>query len=97
MCWLPGPVVLFIETRIYFMEITLNLFATLSRYMPRKAKGNSCTIEVNEGTRIRELLEGLKIPAKEVKLVFLNGGQAKGDEILKDGDRVGVFPPLGGG
>jgi sulfur carrier protein ThiS len=79
------------------MEVTLNLFATLSRYMPHKAKGNSCTIEVDEGTGVSELLQGLKIPAKEVKLVFLNGLHAKGDEILKDGDRVGVFPPLGGG
>ncbi len=79
------------------MEITLNLFATLSRYMPTKAKGSPCTIELDEGTRVRDLLEGLRIPAKEVKLVFLNGVHAMGDEILKDGDRIGVFPPIGGG
>jgi molybdopterin converting factor small subunit len=79
------------------MEVTLNLFATLSRYMPKKAKSNSCTIKIDEGTRVRELVEGLKIPGEKVKLVFLNGVHTKGDEILKDGDRVGVFPPLGGG
>ena len=49
------------------MEVTLNLFATLSRYMPKKAKGNPCTIELDEGTRVRDLLEGLKIPGKKVK------------------------------
>jgi molybdopterin synthase sulfur carrier subunit len=79
------------------MEVTLNLFATLSRYMPKNVTGSSCTIELDEGTRVRELLERLRIPAKEVKLVFLNGVHAKGDEILKGGDRVGVFPPIGGG
>lgn len=79
------------------MEVTLNLFVTLSRYMPHKAKGRSRTLEVDEGTRVRDLLEGLKIPAKMVRLVFLNGVHSKGDEILKDGDRVGVFPPIGGG
>ena len=79
------------------MEITLNLFATLSRYMPDKAKGNPCTVEVGEGTRVGDLLKKLKIPDNELKLVFLNGVHARGDEILKDGDRVGIFPPIGGG
>ena len=79
------------------MEVTLNLFATLSRYLPTKAKGSPCTIELDEGTRVRGLLAGLKIPARNMKLVFLNGVHATGDEILKDGDRIGVFPPIGGG
>jgi len=79
------------------MEVSLNLYATLSRYMPKKPPGRLCTIEVEEGTRVRDLLKALKIPAKKAKLVFLNGVHSKGDEILKEGDRVGVFPPIGGG
>jgi sulfur carrier protein ThiS len=79
------------------MEIELNLFATLKRFMPNKAKGNSWNISINEGTKVRELLEQLKIPTDAVKLVFLNGIHANGDETLKDGDRVGAFPPIGGG
>jgi molybdopterin converting factor small subunit len=27
----------------------------------------------------------------------LNGIHARGDEVLKDGDRVGAFPPVAGG
>jgi len=83
--------------KLSIMEIKLNLFATLARYMPNKAKGNSCIVEVGEGTRVEDLLRALKIPANEIKLVFLNGVHARGDEILKDGDRVGIFPPIGGG
>ncbi|UCF72651.1 MAG: MoaD/ThiS family protein [Deltaproteobacteria bacterium] len=79
------------------MKVRLNLFASLARYMPNKAKGNSWTVEISEGTRVRELLEQCKIPKDTVKLVFLNGVHANGDEILNDGDRVGVFPPIGGG
>jgi molybdopterin synthase sulfur carrier subunit len=89
----------FYESRrkLSIMEIKLNLFATLARYMPDKAKGNSCTVEVGEGTRVGDLLRELKLPANEIKLVFLNGVHARGDEILKDGDRVGIFSPIGGG
>ena len=79
------------------MKVELNLFASLKGYLPPKAKGNPCTVEVGEGTKVRGLLEQLKIPAHAVKLVFLNGVHARGEEVLKDGDRVGVFPPVAGG
>jgi len=79
------------------MKVKLNLFASLARYMPTKAKENSWTVETGEGTKVRELLEQFGIPTDAVKLVFLNGVHASGDETLNDGDRVGVFPPIGGG
>jgi len=79
------------------MKVELNLFASLKRYMPYKGNGSCCTVEISEGTKVRRLLEQLQIPAHAVKLVFLNGVHARGDEILKDGDRVGVFPPVAGG
>jgi sulfur carrier protein ThiS len=79
------------------MKIELNLFATLKRYIPDEVKGNSWKISISEGTKVRELLEQVKIPTDAVKLVFLNGIHANGNETLKDGDRVGVFPPIGGG
>ena len=79
------------------MKIQLNLYASLARYLPHKGKGNPCTLELVDGTTIDEVLTLLKIPSNVVKLLFLNGVHAAGDEILKEGDRVGVFPPIGGG
>jgi molybdopterin synthase sulfur carrier subunit len=79
------------------MEVKLNLFATLKRFIPDEVKGSSWNISISEGTKVRELLEQLKIPTDAVKLMFLNGIHSNGNEILKDGDRVGVFPPIGGG
>ena len=79
------------------MKIQLNLYASLTRYLPHEGKANSCTVSLSDGTTVGELLRQLEIPSDAVKLVFLNGVHATGDEILKDGDRVGVFPPIGGG
>ena len=79
------------------MKVELNLFASLKRYMPHNGKETSSTVEIREGTTVRGLLEQFKIPTHAVKVVFLNGVHARGDEILKDGDRVGVFPPVAGG
>ena len=79
------------------MKIELRLYATLSALTPQKTDGDSCEIEVAEGTTVRNLLEALKVPRENVKLVFLNGVHANGDEILRGGDRVGVFPAVAGG
>jgi molybdopterin synthase sulfur carrier subunit len=80
------------------MKVDLRLFASLARYMPvRRSDGQSEMAEVAEGTTIRELLEQLNVPIGTVKVIFLNGIHAKGDEVLKEGDRVGVFPPVAGG
>ena len=80
------------------MKIDLKLFAPFARYMPDHGDGGSQNgTETRDGITVSELLEELKVPADEVKIVFLNGVHAKGDEILQEGDRLGVFPPVAGG
>ena len=80
------------------MKIQLNLFASLSRFLPVPPKsGFSNLLEVSEGTTIGSLLTDLKVPADLPKIIFLNGLHAEATTVLKDGDRVGVFPPLAGG
>ena len=78
------------------MKIELRLYASLSRYMPEQWRG-SPTVEVEEGVTANALLESMKVPLEAVKVIFLNGVHARGDEVLRDGDRVGVFPPVAGG
>jgi len=80
------------------MKIELSLFASLGQYAPEKTGGHSSRLlEVAEGTTITGLIKGLKLPVDKVKMIFLNGLHATGDEVLNDGDRVGVFPPVAGG
>ncbi len=92
-----------IRIEIYFsvgeerMKIELKLYASLRCHMPEETGGNPCMLEVDEGTSVGEFLEHLKVPDDAVKIIFLNGVQAEGNEILKEGDRLGVFPPVAGG
>ena len=80
------------------MRIELRLYASLARFMPDEKGGSGAnTLEVDEGTTISDLLEALKVPPNAVKLIFLNGIHAQGDQVLNDGDRVGIFPPVAGG
>ncbi len=80
------------------MKIELKLYASLGRYLPQAVlEKRQNYLEVGEGTTIKTLLENLKVPLETVKLIFVNGVHAKDDEVLKDGDRLGVFPPVAGG
>ncbi len=73
--------------------ITIKLFATLKKYLPASAEHYS----INPGVSVGELLGELQIPASQAKLIFINGKKGDSDTILNGGDRIGIFPPVGGG
>ena len=79
------------------MKVEINLYATLARYLPQDVIDNNRLIDVREGSTIEELLLVLNVPDTQVKLIFLDGVRASKKEILKEGSRIGVFPPVGGG
>ncbi len=79
------------------MKIEVNLYATLSQYIPGGNKGPTHVVEVREGATVSELLQQLGVPEKSVKLIFLDGKHSDLDAVLKEENRLGVFPPVGGG
>ena len=75
------------------IEIELKLFATIAKYLPQSAE----PFTVEEGATVDQVVSNLNIPENEVKLIFVNGRQQRGDYTLCNGDRLGIFPPVGGG
>ncbi len=73
--------------------IDLKLYATLNKFLPDSAEN----YPVEEGATVLSLIEALGIPQREAKLVFINGVRRGVDTVLKGGERVGIFPPVGGG
>lgn len=76
------------------MRINLSLYASLASRLPEKCTGNSCTLELAEGTCIRESLDQLNIGLDEPKVMFIDGVHARLHDMIKDGDGVGIFPPI---
>lgn len=79
------------------MKIQMILYASLASFLPDGSSGNCCDMEVPEGSTIRDVLDGMKVPAEAPKIFFINGRHAKQDQQLQEGDRVAVFPPIAGG
>ena len=73
--------------------ITLKLFASIGRLTPE----NADAFPITPGTKVADLVRDLEIPPVEAKLIFINGRRVEQDAVLNDGDRVGIFPPVGGG
>ena len=79
------------------MNVEVNLFASLKRYKPNGTGSGFWNVECTEGTTALDLLNRFGIPAKDVKLIFINGLYKDNKVILQEGDRVGIFPLVGGG
>lgn len=75
------------------IHISVRLFASLAQRMPATPD----RFAVSPGTTTGEVLSALGISEDEARLVFINNKQADLSSVLKDGDRIGVFPPVGGG
>ena len=79
------------------MKVTVKLYATLSRYGLGQRAGTPYEMELPEEATLQKLIEQLKIPIEETRITFVNGIIQEPDWKLKDGDEVGLFPPIGGG
>jgi len=70
------------------MNIELRLYASLSSHLPEATGENVGTVDLNEGTSIKTLLNQLNVPIDAVKVIFLNGVHTSGDEFKKGGEKV---------
>jgi len=74
-------------------HIELKLFASLKAYLPQEAE----RFPITSGESAEALIKRLGIPLDDVKLIFIDGIRADISSALWGGERVGVFPPVGGG
>ena len=75
------------------IHVTIKLFATLRSYIPE----NADRYAVAPGTTVADVVRDLNIPVKDAKLIFINSIRRDLNTPLQDGDRLGIFPPVGGG
>lgn len=73
--------------------VRLHLYAGLRALVP------DCPEEIplTESIPLGVFLERLGIPAEKIHLVFVDGKRSELSLPLRGGERIGVFPPVGGG
>lgn len=79
------------------MRVTVKLFATLVRFKDGSRAGKAFDMELPEDSTVQDLIDTLKIPMEDTHVVFINNIIVENQAKLKNGDVVGMFPPVGGG
>jgi molybdopterin synthase sulfur carrier subunit len=75
--------------------IDVRLFATLPMHSATGRK--EFQLEPRPGLTVRRVVFDEGLAEGEIHIVMVNGTHGTLDSELKDGDRLGLFPPVGGG
>ncbi len=75
-------------------RVEVKLFAGLREYIDGS---HSVEVEIQAGQTIEGVLLGLGVPPKQTRIIFRNNRAATLSDGVEDGDRLGIFPAIGGG
>lgn len=76
------------------ISVTVKFFATLRKFGP-----DNEIIKIPENSKVKFLFEEYNIPKDNRRAIILVNGRPHKDQdtILKNGDVIAIFPPIGGG
>ena len=75
------------------VKLSTSLRACVDGYDPM----SGLSLEAVQGETAAGLIKRLGLDPAKIKIIMINGRAAQPDASVKDGDRVGLFPPVGGG
>lgn len=78
------------------MQVEVRLYATLRRFVPSASDG-VVAFETPEGSTVSDVIANLSVDPGEVHILMVNGRSSPLHKVLQEGDRLGLFPALGGG
>jgi len=76
-------------------SVDVRLYAALARYAPAGNGGFAADIRPDE--TVGSLLDRLGVPAKGVRLIFVDSRQQSPAHPLQGGEHIGIFPAIAGG
>ncbi|MBW2545436.1 MAG: MoaD/ThiS family protein [Deltaproteobacteria bacterium] len=79
------------------MPLKILLSSTLRKYPPGYDPVKGISFSVDMEITVEELCERINIPCDKIKIVMVNGKSKPMEHVLKGNERVGLFPPIGGG
>ena len=77
------------------MRVTVELQAYLEQYSPDGQAVFEYTLP--DGATVQTLVRQLNVPEEMASVIVLNGRSADLDDLLQNGDRLILIPPLAGG
>jgi hypothetical protein len=79
------------------MSLQVFLNATLRQYVKGYDPYKGVTLHVRVGATVAQVIAMLRLPPEEVTLILVNGVRREAGFVLAGTERLGLFPPIGGG
>jgi len=79
------------------MPVKVFLSSTLRQHVPGYDPLEGLRISLERKISVSELCRRINIPEDKIKIIMVNGRNASSDYELAGDERVGLFPPVGGG
>ena len=79
------------------MKVFVKLYALLRKHHPGPNRSIPLEVELPEGATVADLAPVLDLPPELVRSVFINNEAKDVQTVLREGDQVGLFPPVVGG
>jgi len=74
---------------------SFRFYDALAGFLPRERRGHEFQSPCARDATVKHMIEALGVPHTEVELVLVNGATSGFDHLLRDGDRVAVYPAFG--
>ena len=92
--WLHHEIPSSIELNPAMPTIVVKTYANLRKYTDGAP---SVELDIEPGTTIQGVLERLRVPPGEARIIFINGRSVSLDCAVQDGEKVELFSAIGGG
>ena len=83
------------------MDISVTLFGGLRHFLPAGSSFNKCTLRLDEGGALEDLLQQLPIPADKHFIVIINDERIAREDYagitVSSDDDIVLLPPIKGG
>jgi molybdopterin converting factor small subunit len=79
------------------VKVYVKLYALLRKHHPGPNRSLPLEVELPDGASVADLAPALQLPRDLIRSVFINNEAAEPEARLRDGDLIGLFPPVVGG
>ena len=79
------------------LQVEVRVFGGLEKFLSGVKFAQPFKVEISENATVGMLLKELEVPPEYIHAVLVNGRHADLEDRLFSGDRVSLFPPVGGG
>ncbi|MEK2688251.1 Mut7-C RNAse domain-containing protein [Bdellovibrio sp. GT3] len=74
------------------MKAQLRFYDDLNDFLPRVHRHQEVIFQTFQPTTVKDAIESLGVPHTEIDLILVNGNSRPFTYLVKDGDRVSVYP-----